>query len=65
MSAITFRKDGERYIVFLGEDRIGFVRQEGDRWNAGDTYMAWAKWFPTRAKAGEALKKRWEKQGSP
>src|SRR5437667_2537365 len=24
---VIFRRDGERYIVFLGEDRIGFIRR--------------------------------------
>jgi hypothetical protein len=24
---VIFRRDGDRYIVFLGEDRIGFVRR--------------------------------------
>jgi hypothetical protein len=30
---ITYRRDEDRYIVYLGEDRLGFVRRETDgRW---------------------------------
>src|SRR5438105_936760 len=31
---VIFRRDGERYIVFLGDDRIGFVqRTDNGNWN--------------------------------
>src|SRR6202035_2992035 len=31
---VIFRRDGERYIVFLGDDRIGFVRRaDNGTWN--------------------------------
>ena len=38
---VIFRRDGERYIVFLGDDRIGFVqRTDNGSWNHVDTTMA-------------------------
>ena len=34
---VIFRRDGERYIVFLGDDRIGFVqRTDNGSWNHVD-----------------------------
>ena len=35
----TFKRDGERYIVYLGDDRIGFVARYRGGWNAVDTFM--------------------------
>jgi hypothetical protein len=60
---LTYRRDGDRYIVYLGEDRLGFVRRDSsattDRvWNAADTFMAWSRWFQTRDAAGRALLRR-------
>jgi hypothetical protein len=38
---VIFRRDGDRYIVFLGDDRIGFVRRaDNGTWNHVDTTMA-------------------------
>ena len=38
---VIFRRDGERYVVFLGDDRIGFVqRTDNGSWNHVDTTMA-------------------------
>jgi len=44
----TFRRDGERYIVFGDGERIGFVRKDGKQWNAVDTYMDKSQNFTTR-----------------
>src|SRR5215831_659744 len=38
---VIFRRDGERYIVFLGGDRTGFVRRaDNGTWNHVDMTMA-------------------------
>ena len=38
---VIFRRDTDRYIVFLGDDRIGFVRRaDNGTWNHVDTTMA-------------------------
>jgi len=38
---VIFRRDGERYIVFLADERIGFVCRAGNgSWNYVDTTMA-------------------------
>ena len=37
---VIFRRDGDRYIVFLGDDRIGFVRRADNRtWNHVEANM--------------------------
>jgi hypothetical protein len=59
---VVFRRDGERYIVFLGDDdRIGFVRA----WIAGlgitsNTTMAHSGYAKTRERAGQLLRRRFE-----
>jgi hypothetical protein len=61
MSKLSYRRDGERYIVMLGDDRAGFVRRQDDgKWNAADTFMAKQRNFPTRSKAGAWLAKELE-----
>ncbi len=54
------QRDGDRYIVLLGGDRIGFVERYTSRsitgrrvflWNAVDTTMAESRGFTTRADA--------------
>jgi hypothetical protein len=47
---VIFRRDGERYIVFLGDDdRIGFVRRaDNGSWNFVDTTMAHSGYAKTR-----------------
>jgi hypothetical protein len=46
---VIFRRDGERYIVFLGDDRIGFVqRTNNGSWNHVDTTMAHSGYAKTR-----------------
>jgi len=46
---VIFRRDGERYIVFLGDDRIGFVRRaDNGTWNHVDTTMAHSGYAKTR-----------------
>lgn len=59
---IRMQRDGDRYIVFgreggSGEERIGFVRQDGKWWNAVDTFMDKSHDFPRRADAIDWLKK--------
>ena len=60
---VIFRRDGERYIVFLGnDDRIGFVRQaDNGTWNYVDTTMAHSGYAKTRERAGQLLRRRYER----
>jgi hypothetical protein len=59
---VVFRRDGERYIVFLGDDRIGFVRRAGSgSWNHVDTTMAHSGYAKTRERAGQLLRRRYER----
>ena len=59
---MIFRRDGERYIVFLGEDRIGFVRRaDNGSWNHVDTTMAHSGYAKTRERAGQLLRRRYER----
>jgi hypothetical protein len=59
---VIFRRDGERYIVFLGDDRIGFVRRADNRtWNHVDTTMAHSAYAKTRERAGQLLCRRYER----
>jgi hypothetical protein len=63
---ITYCRDDDRYIVYLGDERIGFVRREtppdgyapDGRWKAVDIRMAWTRWFKTRGDAAKALLRR-------
>src|ERR1700737_2859253 len=59
---VIFRRDGERYIVFLGDDdRIGFVRRaDNGSWNFVDTTMAHSGYTKTRQRAGQLLRRRFE-----
>src|SRR6266478_7313906 len=59
---VIFRRDGERYIVFLGDDRIGFVRRaDNGTWNHVDTTMAHSGYAKTRKRAGQLLRRRYER----
>jgi hypothetical protein len=59
---VIFRRDGERYIVFLGDDRIGFVRRaDNGTWNHADTTMAHPGYAKTRERAGHLLLRRYER----
>ena len=66
---VIFRRDGERYIVFLGNDdrslqseRIGFVcRADDGSWNYVDTTMAHSGYAKTRERAGQLLRRRYER----
>jgi hypothetical protein len=59
---VIFRRDGERYIVFLGDDRIGFVqRADNGTWNHVDTTMAHSGYAKTRERAGQLLRRRYER----
>ena len=59
---VIFRRDGERYIVFLGDDRIGFVRRaDNGTWNYVDTTMAHSGYAKTRERAGQLLRRRYER----
>jgi hypothetical protein len=59
---VVFRRDGERYIVFLGDDdRIGFARRaDNGTWNFVDTTMAHSGYTKTRQRAGQLLRRRFE-----
>ena len=58
---VIFRRDGERYIVFLGDDRIGFVRRaDNGTWNHVDTTMAHSGYAKMRERAGQLLCRRYE-----
>jgi len=59
---VIFRRDDERYIVFLGDDRIGFVRRaDNGTWNHVDTTMAHSGYAKTRERAGQLLRRRYER----
>ena len=59
---VIFRRDGARYIVFLGDDRIGFVRRaDNGTWNHVDTTMAHSGYAKTRERAGQLLRRRYER----
>jgi len=59
---VIFRRDDERYIVFLGDDRIGFVRRaDNGTWNHVDTTMAHSGYAKTRERAGQLLRRRHER----
>src|ERR1700745_1015863 len=56
---VSFRRDAERYIVFLGDDRIGFVRRAANgTWNHVDTTMTHSGYAKTRERAGQLLRRR-------
>jgi hypothetical protein len=61
-ASLSYR-DGDRYLVYSGDARIGFVRYAPDkrRWNAVDTTMSYVRWFDTRDAAGKALHRRFTK----
>jgi hypothetical protein len=51
-----------RYIVFLGDDRIGFVRRaDNGTWNHVDTTMAHSGYAKPRERAGQLLRRRYER----
>ena len=59
---VIFRRDGERYVVFLEDDRIGFVRRaDNGTWNHVDTTMANSGCAKTRERAGQLLRRRYER----
>jgi hypothetical protein len=59
---VVFRRDRDRYIVFLGDDRIGFVRRaDNGTWNHVDTTMAHSGYAKTRERAGQLLRRRYER----
>jgi hypothetical protein len=59
---VIFCRDGERYIVFLGDDRIGFVRRmDNGSWNHVDTTMAHSGYAKTRERSGQLLRRRYER----
>jgi hypothetical protein len=59
---VIFRRDRDRYIVFLGDDRIGFVRRaDNGTWNHVDTTMAHCGCAKTRERAGQLLLRRYKR----
>ena len=62
-ASLSYRRDHDRYLVYLGDDRIGFIRYSSAnrRWNAADTTMSYSRWFDTRDAAGKALHRRFMK----
>jgi hypothetical protein len=49
---VIFRRDGDRYVAFLGDDRIGFVRRaDNGTWNHVETTMAHSGYAKTRGRA--------------
>src|SRR6202040_219927 len=59
---VIFRRDGDRYIVFLGDDRIGFVRRaDNGPWKHIATTMGHSGNAKTREKAGQLLRRRYER----
>jgi hypothetical protein len=61
---VVFRRDGDRYIVFLDDDRLGFVpRADNGTWNFVDS-MAHSGYTKTRERAGQLLRRRFERMVS-
>jgi hypothetical protein len=59
---VIFRHDRDRYVVFLEDDRIGFVRRaDNGTWNHVDTTMAHSGYAKTRERAGQLLRRRYER----
>src|ERR1700730_1170186 len=59
---VIFRRDRDRYIVFLGDDRIAFVRRaDNGTWNHVDTTMAHSGYAKPRDRAGQLLCRRYER----
>jgi hypothetical protein len=59
---VIFRPDGDRYVAFLGDDRIGFVRRaDKGTWNHVDTTMAHSGYAKTRERSGQLLRRRYER----
>lgn len=60
---ITYRRQigGDGYLVFEGEERIGWVQQDGAGWRATDNHHLSAGKHSTRAAAGKALIRRQRK----
>ena len=59
---VIFCRDRDRYIVFLGDDRIGFVRRaDNGTWNHVDTTMAHSGYAKARERAGQLLRRRYER----
>ena len=59
---VIFRRDRDRYIVFFGDDRVGFVRRaDNGTWNHVDTTMAHSGYAKTRERAGQLLRRRYER----
>src|ERR1700758_1877785 len=59
---VIFRRDSDRYVVFLGDDRIGFVRRaDNGTWNHVDTTMAHTGYAKTRERSGQLLCRRYER----
>jgi hypothetical protein len=57
---VIFCRDVDRYIIFLGDDRIGFVRRADNViWNHVDTTMAHSGYAKTRERAGQLLRRRY------
>jgi hypothetical protein len=54
---LRFRRDDDRYLVFAGDDRVGFVRKSGDRWHWTDGYMRKSGHRRTRDEAAQACAK--------
>ncbi len=58
---VVFRRDGDRYIAFIDDDRLGFVRRaDNGTWNFVDTTMAHSGYTKTRQRAGQLLCRRFE-----
>src|ERR1700730_18443955 len=59
---VIFRRDRDRYIVFLGDDRIGFVRRaDNGTLNHVQTTMAYSGYAKTAERARQLLRRRYER----
>jgi hypothetical protein len=36
---ISFKRDGDRYLVYLGKERVGFVANREGRWHWTEGHM--------------------------
>jgi hypothetical protein len=56
---VTYKADGDRYIVMMGNDRIGFLRKDiRGSWHATDSAMDQSMVFATRTAASKWLQHR-------
>jgi hypothetical protein len=59
---ISFKRDGDRYLVYLGKERVGFVANREGRWHWTEGHMVQSGHRRTRAEAARACLKAYREQ---